>query len=125
VVSIIDVSDPKGTISRYTRFEVAGQIGDQFKMTYVFDPTNQTGTFYGIFARQGWSGSNCTGTSYTQNTLESWDITDGTNPVMLAALDFGKPNETVAGSAFDVTRNVVYAVTAERVDPLYALGFSA
>jgi hypothetical protein len=124
VVSIIDVSDPKGTISRYTRFEVAGQIGDQFKMTYVFDPTNQTGTFYGIFARQGWSGSNCTGTSYTQNTLESWDITDGTNPVMLAALDFGKPNETVAGSAFDVTRNVVYAVTAERVDPLYALGFS-
>jgi len=124
VVSIVDVSDPKGAISLYTRFEAAGQIGDQFKMTYVFDPTNKTGTFYGIFARQGWSGSNCMGTMYTQNTLESWDITDGSNPVMLAALDFGKPNETVSGSAFDVTRNVVYAVTAERVDPLYALGFS-
>lgn len=124
VVSIIDVSDPAGTIRRHTRFEAAGEIGDQFKMTYVFDSTNKTGTFYGIFARQGWSGSNCMGTSYTQNTLESWDITDGSNPVMLAALDFGKPNETVRGSAFDVTRNVVYAITAQNMDPLYALGFS-
>jgi hypothetical protein len=124
VVSIIDVSDPTGLIRRHTRFEAAGHIGDQFKMTYVFDPTNLTGTFYGIFARQGWSGSNCMGTSYTQNTLESWDITDGANPVMLSALDFGKPNETVAGSTFDVGRNVVYAVTAQSVDPLYALGFA-
>ena len=124
VVSIIDVSDPTGLIRRHTRFEAAGAIGDQFKMTYVFDPTNLTGTFYGIFARQGWYGSNCTGTSYTQNTLESWDITDGSNPVMLAGLDFGKPNETVAGSAFDVDRNVVYAVTAQNVDPLYALSFA-
>jgi hypothetical protein len=124
VVSIIDVSDPKGTISLYTRFEAAGQIGDQFKMTYVFDPTKQTGTFYGIFARQGWSGNNCMGTSYTQNTLESWDITDGSNPVMQASLDFGQQNETVAGSTFDVDRSVVYAVTARNMDPLYALSFA-
>jgi hypothetical protein len=124
VVSIIDVSDPTGLIRRHTRFEAAGQIGDQFKMTYVFDPTGKTGTFYGIFARQGWSGSNCTGNMYTQNTLESWDITDGSNPVMLASLDFGKLNETVAGSTFDVDRNVVYAVTAQRTDPLYALSFA-
>jgi hypothetical protein len=124
VVSIIDVSDPKGNISLYTRFEAAGQIGDQFKMTYVFDPTKQTGTFYGIFARQGWSGSNCMGSEYTQNTLESWDITDGSNPVMQASLDFGGQNETVAGSVFDVTRSVVYAVTSQAVDPLYALSFA-
>ena len=124
VVSIIDVSDPKGNISLYTHFAAAGQIGDQFKMTYVFDPTNQTGTFYGIFARQGWSGSNCTGSEYTQNTFESWDITDGSNPVMLSSLDFGQQNETVAGSTFDVDRNVVYAVTARAVDPLYAISFA-
>ena len=124
VVSIIDVSDPAGTIRRHTRFEAAGAIGDQFKMTYVFDSTKNTGTFYGIFARQGWSGSNCMGTSYTQNTLESWDITDGSNPVMLDSLDFGKPNETVRGSAFDVDRSVVYAITAQNMDPLYALSFA-
>ena len=124
VVSIIDVSDPNGAISLYTRFSTAGALGDQFKMTYVFDSTNQTGTFYGIFARQGWSSSNCMGTSYTQNTLESWDITDGSNPVMQASLDFGQQNETVAGSTFDVDRHVVYAVTARNIDPLYALSFA-
>ena len=124
VVSIIDVSDPTGLIHLYTRFEAAGQIGDQFKMTYVFDPTKQTGTFYGIFARQGWSSSNCMGTEYTQNTLESWDITDSNNPTLQASLDFGNQNETVAGSTFDVTRNVVYAVTSQRMDPLYALSFA-
>jgi hypothetical protein len=124
VVSVIDVSDPKGNISLYTRFEAAGQIGDQFKMTYVFDSTAQTGTFYGIFARQGWSGSNCTGSMYTQNTLESWDITDGSNPVMQSRLDFGQQNETVAGSTFDVDRSVAYAVTARTMDPLYALSFA-
>jgi hypothetical protein len=124
VVSIIDVSDPNGTISLYTRFEAAGKIGDQFKMTYVFDTTKQTGTFYGILARQGWSSSNCSGTSYTQNTLESWDITDSNNPTLQASLDFGDQNETVAGSTFDVTRNVAYAVTSQRIDPLYALSFA-
>ncbi|MGB8295517.1 MAG: beta-propeller domain-containing protein [Polyangia bacterium] len=124
VVSIIDVSDPNGTISLYTRFEAAGQIGDQFKMTYVFDTTKQTGTFYGIFARQGWTDSNCMGNSYTQNTFESWDITNANNPTLQASLDFGNQNETVAGSTFDVTRNVAYAVTSQRIDPLYALSFA-
>ena len=28
------------------------------------------------------------------------------------------------GSAFDVERKVAYAITAERIDPLYALGFA-
>jgi len=124
VVSIIDVSDPAGTIRRHTRFEAAGSLDDQFKMTYVFDATSKTGTFYGIFARQEWSGSNCNGASYVSNTLESWDITDGSNPVVLDSLDFGKQNETVRGSAFDVTRNVVYAITAQNMDPLYAISFA-
>jgi len=61
---------------------------------------------------------------YTQNTLESWDITDGSNPVMQSRLDFGQQNETVAGSTFDVDRSVAYAVTARTMDPLYALSFA-
>jgi hypothetical protein len=124
VVSIIDVSDPKGTIRRHTKFETSGTVGDQFKMTYVYDDVAKTGTFYAIFARQGWSSSGCTGTSYTQNSLESWDITDGNNPVRLNRLDFGKQNETVRGSAFDVSRKVVYAITALRTDPLYAISIA-
>jgi hypothetical protein len=124
VVSVIDISDPKGTIRRHTRFESNGTIGDQFKMTYVYDDVAKTGTFFGIFARQVWSSSGCSGTSYTQNTIESWDITDGDKPVRLSRLDFGKQNETVRGTAFDVQRKVAYAITAQRVDPLYAISIA-
>jgi hypothetical protein len=124
VVSIIDVSDPKGTIRRHTRFETSGQVGDQFKMTYVYDDAAKTGTFFGIFAREVWASAGCTGTSYTQNTLESWDVTDGANPVRVGRLDFGKQNEVVRGTAFDVTRKVVYGITAQSVDPLYAISIA-
>ena len=124
VVSIIDVSDPKGTIRLHTRFETDGLVGDQFKMTYVYDETAKTGTFYGIFARQVWSSAGCSGTSFTQNTLESWDISDGEKPVRLDRLDFGKKNEVVRGTAFDVARKVVYGITAQRTDPLYAISIA-
>jgi hypothetical protein len=93
-------------------------------MTYVFDEESKKGTFYGIFARQVWSSSNCSGNSYVANTLESWDITDGANPVLLSAMDFGKPNETVRGSTFDAERGVVYAITAQNMDPLYAISIA-
>jgi hypothetical protein len=124
VVSLIDVSDPKGTIRLHTRFETQGSVADQFKMTYVSDEATKTGTFYGIFQRQEWSGSNCSGSSYVSNALESWDVTDGTNPTRLGSLKFGKPNETVRGTAFDTDRNVAYAITAQNMDPLYAISFA-
>ncbi len=124
IVSVVDVSDPRGAIRLHTRFETTGHLTDQFKMTYVFDPASKAGTFYGIFARQEWSSSNCQGTSTVRNTLESWDVTNGARPARLGSLAFGKPNETVRGSAFDVDRKVVYAITARQIDPLYALGFA-
>ncbi|MBC8132513.1 MAG: beta-propeller domain-containing protein, partial [Deltaproteobacteria bacterium] len=124
VVSLIDVSDPKGTIRRHTRFETNGVVTDQFKLTYVFDAIAKTGTFFGIFAAQVWSGAGCAGTFATHNVLESWNVTDGANPKRLGRLTFGKPNETVRGTAYDVSRNVVYAITAQRIDPLYAISIA-
>src|SRR5204863_9209076 len=81
VVSIVDISDPNGAIRLHTRFETAGELTDQFKQTYVSDPVTKKGTYFGIFARQGWGSSNCSGEQFIQNTIESWDITDGANPV--------------------------------------------
>ncbi len=124
VVSIIDVSDPKGTIRKHTRFETSGQLTDQFKMTYVFDEKTKAGTFFGIFARQTWSSANCMGRQEVRNTIESWDITNGDKPAKLSRLDFGKPNETVRGTAFDVDRQLAYAITAMRVDPLYVINIA-
>jgi hypothetical protein len=122
-VSLIDISDPAGSIKLHARFETPGNLGDQFKMTYVNDPVAKTGTFYGIFARQVWSSSGCQGSFYTQNALESWDVSVQGAPKRLDDLTFGKPNEVVRGTAFDTDRKVAYAITAERIDPLYALGF--
>lgn len=124
VVSLIDISDPAGAIRLHTKFQTRGALGDQFKQTYVFDDLSKTGTYYGIFARQAWSSSNCSGSSFIQNTMESWDVSDGNAPARLSSLDFGKPNETVRGTAFDVTRQVAYAITAQSIDPLYALSFA-
>jgi hypothetical protein len=123
-VSIIDISDPAGDIRVHTKFETEGALGDQFKMTYVDDPKAKTGTFFGIFARQGWSGSNCSGQSHIENVIESWDVTNGSAPVKLSGLAFGKQDETVRGSAFDVERNVAYAITARQIDPLYTIDLS-
>ena len=61
---------------------------------------------------------------FTLNTLESWDVTDGASPRRLATLDFGKENETVRASAYDLQRNVVYAITARQIDPLYAISIA-
>src|SRR6185436_7987937 len=112
VVSIIDISDPSGAIRLHSRFQTYGALTDQFKHTYIYDPATQKGYYLGIFARQEWSSSNCTGSQFIQNTLESWDITDGANPVRVSALPFGKPNENVRGTAFDTSRSLAYTITA-------------
>lgn len=121
VVSVIDISDPQGAIRKHTSFETYGQLGDQFKQTYVVDPATGKGTYYGIFARREWSSAGCTGESHIENALEAWDVTDGSSPSRVGKLAFGKPNETVRGSVFDTDRGVAFAITAENRDPLYAL----
>jgi hypothetical protein len=124
IVSIIDISDPNGKISTYTKFETYGQVTDQFKQTYFFDETTKKAYYLGILQRREWSSQNCSGTSFTQNALESWDLTDGAAPKQLALLPFGKKNETVRGSVFDPARTVAFAITAQQVDPLYALSYA-
>ncbi|MBS1148346.1 MAG: hypothetical protein H6Q89_44 [Myxococcaceae bacterium] len=124
VVSIIDISDPTGKIRLHSRFSTYGSLNDQFKQTYVHDPVSGKGYYLGIFQRQEWSSINCSGTSFTQNNLESWDITDGEHPVRVSSLSFGKPNETVRGSTFDTKRSVAFAITARQIDPLYAISFA-
>ncbi|HEX7498788.1 MAG TPA: beta-propeller domain-containing protein, partial [Polyangia bacterium] len=124
VVSVVDVSNPTGIIRVAATFNTEGSLGDQFKQTYVYDAAANTGTYLGIFARNSWSSDGCNYTQQTQNTLEAWDITgDGTGR-QLSSVDFGKPNETVRGSYFDVDRKVAFAITARSMDPMYAIGFA-
>ena len=124
-LNIVDISDPKGKINIHTRFIVRGRLTDQFKQTYVYNKKTKKGTYFGIYQRQEWKREGCQRTkSLIKNTLVSIDITDGSNPTVLDELVFGKPNETVRGSLFDTTRNVLYAITAVRRDPFYAISFA-
>ena len=123
MVSIVDISDPYGKIKLHTKFETYGALGDQFKQTYIYDKKTGKGTYLGIFARREWESSNCSGTSMIQNTMESWDVTNGKYPKRQHEVAFGKPNETVRGSVFDRDRHVAFAITARQMDPLYAIGF--
>ena len=124
IVSIIDISDPKGKIRLHTKLETYGELGDQFKQTYIYDKVSKKATYLGIFARREWNSSNCSGTSLIKNTVESWDVTDGSKPVKQNEIYIGKPNETVRGSVFDSERSVAFAITARQVDPLYAIDYS-
>jgi hypothetical protein len=124
VVSVVDVSDPAGSIRVAATFTTEGSVGDQFKQTYVYDASANTGTYLGIFARSQWIESGCTYTQQTQNTLEAWNITGDGTAKQLSAVDFGKPNETVRGSYFDVDRKVAFAITARSMDPMYSLSFA-
>ena len=124
VVSVVDISDPAGAIRLHARFQTRGSLGDQFKQTYVYDEAAKTATYYGIFARQAWVSTDCAGQSFVQNSFQSWDVTNGATPARLSSLDFGKPNETVRGSTFDVTRKAAFAITALNIDPLYVLSFA-
>ena len=118
---VVDISDASGKIRVHTKFSVRGDLTDQFKQTYIYDEKTKKGTYFGIFRRQEWSSSNCRGERVIKNTLVSLDISDGKNPKVLDELAFGKPNETVRGSVFDRDRGIAYAITAQAMDPLYAI----
>ena len=124
VVTVVDVSNPTGIIQVAATFATHGSLTDQFKQTYVYDAAANTGTYLGIFARNSWVSDGCNYTQQVQNTLESWDITGDGTAKQLSAVDFGKPNETVRGSNFDVDRKVAFAITARSMDPMYAISFA-
>ncbi|MCC6749102.1 MAG: beta-propeller domain-containing protein [Deltaproteobacteria bacterium] len=116
-VSLVDISDPSGAIRVHTQFTQRGALSDQFKQTYLYNPQTKEGTYFGIFARDEWTSCD----RVVKNYMVAVDITDGKNPVELSSVAFGKPNETVRGTAFDVHRRVAYAITAQNRDPLYAI----
>jgi hypothetical protein len=118
VVSVVDVSDPAGKIALRTRFEERGAMTDQFKQTILDDKT-----YLGIFQRNEWSGTACTGTQQVVNRLISVDLSTSP-PHELNSLVFGDPGQSVRGSVFDPDRHVVFAITARAIDPLYVLDYT-
>ncbi|MEM1009303.1 MAG: beta-propeller domain-containing protein, partial [Myxococcota bacterium] len=82
-INVVDISDPKGNIKLHTRFSQRGTLGDQFKQTYIYDPKQKQGIYYGIFQRSEWKYENCRSQRIVRNTLISMDISDGNAPKKL------------------------------------------
>ena len=101
-----------------------GSLTDQFKQTYVYDQVRQEGH---LLRHLRPAGVGVVGLQRRVRTCRtpSSPGTSATGAARSAGrLDFGKPNETVRGSAFDADRKVAYAITAQQIDPLYAISFA-
>jgi hypothetical protein len=110
VVSIIDVSDPGGSIARRARFEVTGKIADPFKMSHRVDPATGRSIFYALLQNEGADNAPRT---WRHSQLEAWDVTDGTAPARLGALSVdGHNGDDGSASVFDIERGVFYLIAS-------------
>jgi hypothetical protein len=124
VISVFDISDPGGEIVRRTRLETFGMIVDQFKMSVRIDASSGKATFFALLLREDHA-RGAAGNTQRATRLETWDFTDGAHPVQLASLPIGD----YAGydtwrsrpSAFDLDRNLLYAMGVGKEDPLVSI----
>jgi hypothetical protein len=107
VVSIIDVSDPSGNLTRRARFEVTGMIADQFKMNHRVDPATGKSIFYALLQNEN---PGTAPSSWRHSQLEAWDVTDGTAPARLGAVSVDGHNDDAGASVFDVERGIFYLI---------------
>ncbi|HQR28895.1 MAG TPA: beta-propeller domain-containing protein, partial [Anaeromyxobacteraceae bacterium] len=103
--TFVDVSDPAGALRTGASFEVAGRIADRWGL-------DQDGGVFRAVLQNGWNGG---------ATLRTWASASVDEATPLGRLDIVIP-ETLTAARFDGAR--VYAVTAERVDPLWVVDAS-
>jgi hypothetical protein len=103
--TFVDISDPGGALSLGASFEVPGRIADRWGL-------DQEGAVFRAVLQNGWNGG---------ATLRTWTSTSVAEAAPLGRLDIVIP-ETLTAARFDGAR--VYAVTAQRVDPLWVVDAS-
>ncbi len=126
-VHVIDISKNSGKLHQHNILKLEGTMSDQFKQTSIEDPNTGKKTYLGVTMNQMYQYNNCNyrrRRNDVRNTLQTFDVTRPGEAKKLAELAFGKPRETVRGSLFDPERRVLYAITAVRRDPMYAISFS-
>jgi uncharacterized secreted protein with C-terminal beta-propeller domain len=110
-VQVVDISDPSGAIVAGATVPIAGQIQSRWQMD-EFD-----GVLRVISQPGGWG-------SQTPAVLETFRVDDASDVQRLARLtiQLPRPNEVLQSARFDGAR--AYAITAERVDPLFTFDLS-
>ncbi len=105
-VSLVDISNPNGTVTLRGRVALEGFVQDKFKLR------EEGGILSTISFYQGWW--NSTRRSHTR--LDNFDLSSPDSPKALGNLELGL-GEQVHGTRFDGDR--VYVVTFFRIDPLW------
>jgi uncharacterized secreted protein with C-terminal beta-propeller domain len=110
-IQVVDISDPSGALVQGATVPIAGQIQSRWQMD-EFD-----GVLRVISQPGGWGSS-------TPPVLETFRVDDANDISRLARLSIQlpKPNEVLQSARFDGAR--AYAITAERVDPLFTFDLS-
>ena len=103
--TFVDISDPGGALALGASFEVPGRIADRWGL-------DQEGAVFRAVLQNGWNGG---------ATLRTWTSSSVAEASPLGRLDIVIP-ETLTAARFDGNR--AYAVTAERVDPLWVVDAS-
>ena len=103
-ISIFDISNPDGTFSLVSTVAPYGQVKDKFKM-------NLTGEVLSVVSEQ----------SGISTFVETFSLADPARPVKLGALKLVQ-GETLYATRF--ASNLLYAVTFQRIDPLWVIDLS-
>ncbi len=105
-VTLVDISNPDGTVVLRGRVALEGFVQDKFKLR------EEGGMLSAISFYQAWWNS----TRRSQTRLDNFDISNPDRPQALGHLELGL-GEQVHGTRFDGDR--VYVVTFFRIDPLW------
>jgi hypothetical protein len=103
-LTAVDIADPSGALRVGATFEAAGRVADRWGL----DHDEGTGVSRAVL-QNGWNGG---------ATLRTWSSPTPATATPLGRLDIVLP-ETLTAARFDGPR--VYAVTAERIDPLWVI----
>jgi len=123
LVTIMDIRSAK-LPEVHSHFWMSGQLPDQFKQSIIYDAKKQKHIYLGIVQRDRvFFGKNSWVLGDRTNLLRTYALQKGQSPILLGKVAFGKKDESLFGSRFDLKRKLVYVITAKRQDPLYAISF--
>jgi hypothetical protein len=105
-VSLVDISNPNGTVALRGSVALEGFVQDKFKLR------EEGGVLSAVSFYQGWWSN----TRRSQTRLDNFDVSNPDSPVSLGHLELGL-GEQVHATRFDGDR--VYVVTFFRIDPLW------
>jgi hypothetical protein len=112
-IDVIDISAPNGALKRRGKIEVAGVVGDKFKLHLEGDILTVVSA-----VPRDWSGDQSNPANASRTVVETFSLARPATPVRLGSLSVGV-GENVRATRFADGR--LYVVTFFTIDPLWVI----